>query len=159
MPALKWRETENGPYQTIANIAKGDKGDKGDQGDQGPPGDAGPIDGLTDVSNAVDTPVGKMLGTVAQGAWEPIDIPTGDVEEAPVNGQQHARQDAGWVEISFDTSGLLPLTGGTMTGTLNLVDGEAADKPYVDARIWQGTQAQYDAIPSKDPTVLYVVTG
>jgi len=30
---------------------------------------------------------------------------------------------------------------------------------YVDSRIWKGTQAAYDAIVTKDPTVLYVVTG
>jgi len=34
-----------------------------------------------------------------------------------------------------------------------------ATKQYVDARIWKGTQAAYDAIPAKDPAVLYVVTG
>jgi hypothetical protein len=32
------------------------------------------------------------------------------------------------------------------------------NKGYVDSRIWQGTQAQYDAIAVKDPTVLYVIT-
>lgn len=58
----------------------------------------------------------------------------------------------------------LPLAGGTLTGTLALAgdpqaDADAATKRYVDARIWTGTQAQFDAIPVKDPDVLYVVTG
>lgn len=37
--------------------------------------------------------------------------------------------------------------------------GDATNKAYVDARIWFGTQAAYNAIGTKDPTVLYVVTG
>jgi len=36
---------------------------------------------------------------------------------------------------------------------------QAATKQYVDARIWTGTQAAYNAIGTKDPTVLYVVSG
>lgn len=159
MPSLKWRNSPTDPFTTLAIVAKGDKGDKGDDGDPGPPGDAGPLEGLSDVSNAVDTPVGKMLGTVATGDWQPVDIPTGDVTEAPIDGNQYARKDAGWEQLSIDLSAYLPLSGGTLTGTLNLVDGEAADKPYVDSRIWQGTQAQYDALGSYDPTILYVVTG
>ena len=30
---------------------------------------------------------------------------------------------------------------------------------YVDARIWTGTQAEYDGLGTYDPTVLYVVVG
>lgn len=37
--------------------------------------------------------------------------------------------------------------------------GDAANKQYVDGRIWKGTQAQYDALGVYDPDVLYVVTG
>jgi hypothetical protein len=53
--------------------------------------------------------------------------------------------------------------GDTMTAPLVLpaaaptLTGHAAHKGYVDSRIWQGTQAQYDAITTKDPTVLYVI--
>ena len=58
----------------------------------------------------------------------------------------------------------LDVAGGVLTGPLTLAadpvaDAEAASKAYVDARIWQGTQAEFDAIITKDPTVLYVVTG
>lgn len=38
-------------------------------------------------------------------------------------------------------------------------NGDAANKQYVDGRIWKGTQAQYDALGVYDPDVLYVVTG
>lgn len=53
--------------------------------------------------------------------------------------------------------------GDTMTAPLTLVPaaptltGHAAHKGYVDSRIWTGTQAAYDAIATKDPTVLYVI--
>lgn len=43
---------------------------------------------------------------------------------------------------------------GAPTDTLH-----AATKQYVDDRVWFGTQAQYDAIPTKDPTVLYAISG
>ena len=38
---------------------------------------------------------------------------------------------------------------------------QAATKQYADARWgrWTGTQAQYDAIPVKDPNTLYIVSG
>lgn len=32
-----------------------------------------------------------------------------------------------------------------------------ADKSYVDSRMWSGTQAEYDALPTKDPNVLYLI--
>ena len=80
----------------------------------------------------------------------------------------------------------LALTGGTLSGALT-VDGDvianwisarfgldvsgyritwvgdptaeqdAANKRYVDSRIWYGTQVEYNAISPHDPTVLYVV--
>jgi hypothetical protein len=60
------------------------------------------LDDLGDVTAPADTPAGKVLGTTAEGAWGPVDIP---------------------------------------------------------AVIWQGTQAAYDALATKNPNVLYVVTG
>lgn len=60
-------------------------------------------------------------------------------------------------------TGVLPLTGGTLTGMLLLPAttptdvGHAASKGYVDSRIWKGTQAEYDALGTYDPDVLYVV--
>jgi hypothetical protein len=55
--------------------------------------------------------------------------------------------------------------GDSMGGALYLqvatptIANQAAHKGYVDSRIWTGTQSAYDAIPSKDPTVLYVITA
>lgn len=58
----------------------------------------------------------------------------------------------------------LPKAGGTMTGPIVLAADPAAamqpaTKQYVDGRIWFGTLAAYNAIGTKDSTVLYVVTG
>jgi hypothetical protein len=33
------------------------------------------LDGLTDVTAPADTPAGKVLGTTAEGQWEPMDVP------------------------------------------------------------------------------------
>jgi hypothetical protein len=46
-------------------------------------------------------------------------------------------------------------TGGSTT----VAPSQASIKAYVDGRIWMGTQSAYDAIGTKDPTVLYVITG
>lgn len=55
-----------------------------------------------------------------------------------------------------------------MLGTINhrvFVNNDPVDalevttKQYTDSRIWKGSQAEYDAIPTKDQTVLYVITG
>lgn len=71
--------------------------------------------------------------------------------------------------VSVDTvwgdSRYVTRSGSIMTGNLTLpspmptAPTQAAHKSYVDSRIWTGTQSAYDAIPSKDPTVLYVVTA
>jgi len=49
-----------------------------------------------------------------------------------------------------------------ITGLIKVADDPTDDlgvatKQYVDSRIWSGTQAEYDAIVTKDPAVLYVV--
>jgi len=54
------------------------------------------------------------------------------------------------------------IIGDTMTGPLFLPADptgplEAPTKQYVDARIWYGSQAEYDAIITKDPSVLYCI--
>jgi hypothetical protein len=49
----------------------------------------------------------------------------------------------------------------TLPVVLAAPDGTSPDelvsKGYVDGRIWSGTQAQYDALPIKQPDVLYVI--
>lgn len=158
MPTLKFRDPVSGEYQPLAFIARGDKGDKGDKGD---PGDAGSLNALSDVTVSAGTPAGKILGTTGTDQWGPVDPPVGDVTEAPIDGNQYVRQNAGWASIVI--SGFLQLTGGTMTGPLTLdgtapVNGaDAADKAYVDSRIWKGTQAQYDAIAPGEAGVLHVI--
>jgi len=66
-----------------------------------------------------------------------------------------------------DLADRLPLTGGTLTGPLTVpgvtVTGAAtfAQTPTIGsdvlARLWTGSQAQYDAIGTYDPDTLYVV--
>ena len=47
--------------------------------------------------------------------------PAGGVPEAPIDTKQYGRQDAAWTEIAAAAAGdFLPLTGGTMTGDLNI---------------------------------------
>lgn len=46
------------------------------------------------------------------------------------------------------------LLGTTATGQWGPVDA-----PTTGWGKWSGTQAQYDALPIKDPNVLYVITG
>lgn len=46
-----------------------------------------------------------------------------------------------------------------MTAGTPSVAGHLATKGYVDGRMWFGTLAAYNAIGTKDPTCLYVVTG
>jgi predicted RecA/RadA family phage recombinase len=47
------------------------------------------------------------------------------------------------------------VTGGSTT----VAPSQSAVKNYVDGRIWSGTQAEYDAIGTKDPAVLYCITA
>jgi hypothetical protein len=62
----------------------------------------------------------------------------------------------------------LGLGGGTLTGPLTVpafpppLDGNAIPKSYADSTYWHywtGTQAQYDAIATKDAHTLYAITG
>jgi hypothetical protein len=62
----------------------------------------------------------------------------------------------------------LGLGGGTLTGPLTVpafpppLPGNAIPKSYADStywHLWSGTQAQYDAIATKDPHTLYAITG
>lgn len=131
MPSLKYWDQESGKFHRLVLAFKGEKGEKGDKGDPGAATGMGALDELIDVSGAVATPAGKLLGTTGTGAWGPVDPPA--VPPAP---------------------DLTPYA------TKTYVDTENAKQPtqaYIDGRIWSGTQAAYDAIATKDPTVLYVV--
>jgi hypothetical protein len=92
------------------------------------------LDGLSNVTAASDTPVGKVLGTTAAGQWAPVDVPLDSLSDVNVAGAQSlqvlTKMPTGWV-------------GRDITGYW---------------KSWHGTQAEYDAITTKDAATLYVVT-
>jgi hypothetical protein len=97
------------------------------------------LDHLRDVSAPTNTPRGKFLATVADGSWGPVDIPLNSISNvsAPTNTP------AGKV------------LGTTATGLWGPVDPPASVDSWGR---WVGTRAEYDALPTKDATVLYVIT-
>ena len=68
------------------------------------------------------------------GAWTPIESVEPGIPEAPLDGLQYARQNAAWVEVSK-----VKTTNNTML------------------QFWNGTQAEYDAIATKDSHTLYII--
>jgi hypothetical protein len=153
MPVLMF-EDEEGNFLPLLGAEKGDPGPQGPQGPpgkDGAPGGFGPLDDLQDVTAPASTPVGKLLGTTATGKWGPVD--------PPVTGLTQADADARYVNVTGDAmTGSFGMGGFRIFGLGEPITADhAATKAYVDGRIWSGTQAQYDAIPTKDPTVLYVV--
>ena len=167
MPALMyWDVLTNSYQQVLAN----QKGDTGPMGPPGPPGTGGPLDNLSDVAAPSSTPVGKVLGTTGVGVWGPID--------PPPTGLSQAAADARYVNItgpetltgnftvtgsitagSITTSGPVSVGGPITNVSTPVANTDAANKAYVDSRIWSGTQAAYNAIVTKDPTVLYVIVA
>lgn len=172
MPALKYWDADT---ETYKELFSGQKGDKGDKGDPGPPGSGGPLDGLSDVSAPDSTPVGKVLGTTGIGVWGPIDPPPTGLSQAAadaryvnITGPETLTGDltvsaaftAGTVSSGSVTSTGGVAAGGKVTGvTTPTASNDGANKAYVDSRIWSGTQAAYNAIAVKDPTVLYVIVA
>ena len=78
------------PIVVNATVACGVSGPQGIQGPQGPQGEQG-----------IQGPAGP---TGPQG--EPGGSSSGGIEEAPIDGLQYVRQDATWMEISMDTTGI-----------------------------------------------------
>jgi hypothetical protein len=90
---------------------------------------------------------------------------------------------AAWSDYTYDTlrsrvrdtytkpeadARYLGLAGGTLTGPLTVpafpppLPGNAIPKSYADStywHFWSGTQAQFDALPTKDAHTLYAITG
>lgn len=151
MPVLMF-EDEDGNFHPLLGAEKGDPGPQGPQGppgQDGAPGGFGPLDDLQDVTAPASTPAGKLLGTTAIGKWGPVD--------PPVTGLTQATADARYLKLSGGSlTGALAVSG-TVSGAAPTAAGHLTTKTYVDGRIWSGTQAQYDAIPTKDPTVLYCI--
>lgn len=157
------------------------KGPKGDKGDKGDPGLTGPLDILTDVTAPPSTPSGKFLGTVSTGSWGAVDPPASISQDAAdaryvnVSGDTVdgvlILNDRLYVNAKTTITGdlesewLLSNYGGDFGGFritsvgVPIATDDAANKIYVDGRIWKGTQAAYNAIAVKDPNVLYVITG
>jgi len=170
MAALTYWDPVSG---TFKELFYSDKGEKGDPGPVGPSGSGGPLDGLSDVSAPADTVAGKVLGTTATGVWGPVDFTdpgntfvdvSGDVMTGSLeilSGGLQVR-DGGIISEGPTRSifeAPIEAQGGVWLDNLPVNSIDATNKQYVDSRIWTGTQAAYDAIPSKDPTVLYVVVG
>jgi hypothetical protein len=163
MATLNFQDPETGQFVSISRIIRGDKGDKGDKGDTGAPGGMGPIDALQDVTAPANTPAGKLLGTVNTGQWGAVDPPPG--LDTSAGDARYLRLAGGTLTggLTATTIAATAITATTVTasGTVSAAtptaSGHAATKGYVDGRIWSGTQAQYNAIPTKDPAVLYIV--
>lgn len=138
---------------------------------QGRPNTVSNLNSLTDVTAPTDTAAGKVLGTTAVGAWGPVDVPA----ELP----PHTSFDSGKVlTVHLDSIAWLnPPTQalptldqlqdvsapgstpvGKVLGTTAIGRWAPIDPPSPGWGKWVGTQAQYDAITTKDPGVLYVVT-
>lgn len=158
MATLNFQDPETGQFVSISRIIRGEKGDKGDTGDPGPPGGMGPIDALQDVTAPADTPAGKLLGTVNTGEWGAVDPPPG--LDTAAGDARYLRLAGGTLTGGLTATTIAATTitaSGTVSAATPTASGHAATKGYVDGRIWSGTQAQYNAIPTKDPAVLYIV--
>ena len=98
----------DGHYALALGLVTGDKGAKGDVGQQGPKGDKGEMGEKGDTG-----PKGDPGPTGPIGPQGPKGDPGGVTS---VNGK------TGVVNVTSEDVGALPLTGGTLTGTLNVGD-------------------------------------
>lgn len=95
---------------------------------------------VRDVLSASDTPTDSRYLKNSGGTVTGTVTITGDLTAASVAS-------AGGVTA-----------GGKLTAVSDPTDAaDGANKGYVDSRIWFGTEAEYDAIVPKDPTVLYCI--
>ena len=78
-----------------------------------------------------DAPVDGQQYARQNGNWTPVEE---GIPEAPLDGLQYARQNAAWVEVSRVK---------TMNNKM--------------MQFWNGTQAEYDAIATKDANTLYII--
>lgn len=92
------------------------------------------------VLGGIDTPVAQRFLALTGGT---------------VNGNVTIN---GAVAAGSLASGAGVAAGGRVTGVAAASAAtDAANKGYVDSRIWFGTQQEYNAISPKDPTVLYCI--
>lgn len=140
-----------------AGALKGDKGDKGDAGEQGPKGEKGDqgeqgIQGLKgdkgdtgaqglQGEQGIQGPKGDKGDTGATGANGQDGLTTSVV----VNGNTYTHSNGTITLPNYPTiPNSLPANG----GNADTVGG---------FRIWAGTQAQFNAIASKDANTLYII--
>lgn len=135
----------------------GPSGPQGPQGLQGPPGPEGPP-GAPGAPGAPGTPGAPGAPGVPGADGTPG--PQGEIGSGIIYGPEPPRppysdiQTPLWVDTdaTYDWSQFgIPGPPGAKGDT-----GPAADTSHLWIR-WSGTQAQYDAIPVKDPNTLYVV--
>ena len=161
MPVFKYWDPNSLSYKKLSFLQKGDKGDPGPPG---PPGGEGSLDSLSDVSAPPSTPAGKVLGTTSTGAWEPVDHVDETALDAKYVQLTGSEMTGGLTTTLLIAQDIISWGGMQANGTVRSMsepveDDDAATKAYVDGRIWSGSQAEYDAIATKDPTVLYVITS
>ncbi|QGH79679.1 hypothetical protein SEA_ANON_7 [Gordonia phage Anon] len=114
------------------------------------------LDTLDELAQALgDDP--NFATTVATQIGTKVDKLTGAYKVYATDGGG-AQTSASW---SFDPN---PITvavrtdQGRLTAAAPAADNDVVNKKHLDDRLpWTGTQAQYDAIPTKDPNRLYVV--
>jgi hypothetical protein len=132
---------------------------------------------LADVDNTAATaPAGKVLGTTGVGSWGPVDAPSGtptlalddltDVDTAPAvpGATIRYRSDGTWlagdepVPSQEQVTSLGEAVFGTGDGDGLVMDVSALQEDVAQRwKRWTGTAAEYAALPTKDPTTLYVV--
>lgn len=120
---------------------QGERGDKGDVGEQGIKGEKG------DQGNKGDK------GDSGDSAYQ-IAVENGFVgtEEEWLESLKGEKGDTG------DIPTIKTLTGITMTGTGDAVPQYVKDNGGSNIKFHSCTQAQYDAMPTKDPQTFYIIT-
>jgi BppU N-terminal domain/Collagen triple helix repeat (20 copies) len=125
---------------------KGDTGLQGSEGPQGPTGPQGPPGLDADATGKMDKPnstvgvpasVPKYLGEIA------IEAGTGNTGKTYVaNGTTSDT----WERLADTTY-------------VDVSVGLVANTQLAGLKLWKGTQANYDAVGTKDPNTLYFITG
>jgi hypothetical protein len=142
----------------------------------GQPGTSLTLASLADVDNAAATaPAGKVLGTTGVGEWGPVDPPSlalddlTDVDATDPEPGTFLNYWAGrWAANKPRLDGLAEVViypGSEADGQVltykaswgNWVNAAPA-APSGVWKSWTGTQSAYDALPTKDPATLYVIT-
>lgn len=143
---------------------EGSVGPQGPQGEPGAPGDPGPA-GPAGPAGADGAP-GADGATGPQGPQgEPGDFDPTSLEQ----NIQNLQSDLGGLQTNLNTvSDALGQTNGNLDNlfvrvndhdTLLLEHDERLDQLEAVPPIWQGTQAQYDALPTPRPAVFHIVSS